>query len=33
MLLGAAACVFLRMMAIYRGWRVPVARWDEDASK
>jgi uncharacterized membrane protein YeiH len=32
-LLGAAACVFLRMMAIYRGWRVPVARWDENASK
>jgi len=27
MLLGAAACVFLRFMAIYRGWRVPSAPW------
>jgi uncharacterized membrane protein YeiH len=27
MLLGAAACIFLRLMAIYRGWRVPVASW------
>jgi uncharacterized membrane protein YeiH len=27
MLLGAAACIALRMMAIYRGWRAPVARW------
>jgi len=27
MLLGTAACIFLRMMAIYRGWRVPVAQW------
>lgn len=26
MLLGAAACIFLRIMAIYRGWKVPVAR-------
>jgi uncharacterized membrane protein YeiH len=26
MLAGAAACIFLRMMAIYRGWRAPVAR-------
>jgi uncharacterized membrane protein YeiH len=25
-LLGAAACIFLRLMAIYRGWRAPVAR-------
>ena len=24
MLFGAAACVFLRLMAIYRGWRFPV---------
>lgn len=32
MLLGAAACVFLRMMAIYRGWRVPVAQWRADGS-
>jgi hypothetical protein len=27
MLVGAAACLFLRLMAIYRGWRIPVARW------
>ncbi|HET6606140.1 MAG TPA: trimeric intracellular cation channel family protein [Rhodopila sp.] len=27
MLLGAAICVFLRLMAIYRGWRAPVPRW------
>lgn len=25
MLLGAAVCIFLRLMAIYRGWRAPVA--------
>ncbi len=24
---GVAICVFLRVMAIYRGWRVPVSRW------
>lgn len=28
MLLGAGVCIFLRMMAMYRGWHVPVARWD-----
>ena len=27
MLLGGGICVFLRLMAIYRGWRAPVARW------
>lgn len=27
MLLGAACCVFLRLMAIHRGWRVPSAPW------
>ena len=32
MLLGAAACVFLRLMAIYRGWRLPVASWRADGS-
>jgi len=26
MLAGAGACIFLRLMAIYRGWRAPVAR-------
>lgn len=26
-LAGAAACVFLRLMAIYRGWRLPSPRW------
>lgn len=25
-LIGAAACLFLRLMAIYRNWRAPVAR-------
>ena len=30
MLLGAAVCIFLRLMAIYRGWRAPVARWGDD---
>lgn len=28
MLLGAAVCVLLRMMAIFFGWRAPVARGD-----
>lgn len=28
--LGAAACVFLRLMAIYRGWQLPAARWPAD---
>lgn len=27
MLLGGTICVFLRLMAIYRGWRAPVAQW------
>jgi uncharacterized membrane protein YeiH len=27
MLLGAAVCIFMRLMAIYRGWRAPMARW------
>jgi uncharacterized membrane protein YeiH len=30
MLLGAAVCIFLRLMAIYRGWRAPAARWSDD---
>ena len=30
MLLGAAVCIFLRLMAIYYGWRAPVARWSDD---
>jgi uncharacterized membrane protein YeiH len=29
MLSGAAVCIFLRLMAIYRGWRAPVARWGD----
>ena len=29
----AAVCVFLRLMAIYRGWRVPVARWRPDDTR
>ncbi|MGC2778243.1 MAG: trimeric intracellular cation channel family protein [Bradyrhizobium sp.] len=32
MLLGAAICIFLRLMAIYRDWSAPVARWDGDKS-
>jgi uncharacterized membrane protein YeiH len=31
MLAGAAACIFLRIMAIYRGWRAPVARQPADS--
>ena len=27
MLAGAALCIFLRLMAIFYGWRAPVARW------
>lgn len=27
MLLGAAVCIILRMMAIFRGWKAPVSRW------
>jgi uncharacterized membrane protein YeiH len=30
MLLGAAVCIFLRLMAIYHSWRAPVARWSND---
>ncbi len=30
MLFGAALCIFLRLMAIYRGWRAPAARWSND---
>jgi uncharacterized membrane protein YeiH len=26
-LLGAGLCVFLRLMAIYRGWRAPIGPW------
>jgi uncharacterized membrane protein YeiH len=32
MLLGAFVCIFLRIMAIYRGWRVPIAHWHGDES-
>ena len=30
MLLGAAVCIFLRLMAIYYNWRAPVARCSND---
>lgn len=33
MLLGAAVCIFLRMMALYRGWRAPLARWGGDPDR
>ncbi len=29
MLLGTATCILLRMMAMFFGWRAPVARWSE----
>ncbi len=32
MLLGGGICVFLRLMAIYRGWRAPVAPWGGNGS-
>lgn len=32
-LLGAAVCIWLRMMAIFRGWRAPVARWGGEADR
>ncbi len=32
MLLGGVICVFLRLMAIYRGWRAPVAPWGGNGS-
>jgi uncharacterized membrane protein YeiH len=31
--IGAAACGFLRLMAIYRGWRAPVAPWGGPLAK
>jgi uncharacterized membrane protein YeiH len=30
MLAGAALCIFLRVMAIFFGWRAPVAPWKAD---
>jgi uncharacterized membrane protein YeiH len=33
MLIGAAVCIFMRVMAIYRGWRVPVAHWRADGNE
>src|ERR1700736_6301518 len=30
MLMGAAVCIFLRLMAIFYSWRAPVARWSDD---
>lgn len=30
MLLGAAFCIFLRVMALFHGWRAPVSRWSGD---
>ena len=32
MLAGAAVCLFLRLMAIFRGWGFPVANWRDDGS-
>src|SRR6185312_10311342 len=33
MLLGAAACIFLRLMAIYRGWQAPIAHTGTDKGR
>lgn len=33
MLAGFAVCIFLRLMAIYRGWQAPAARWTNDAGR
>ena len=30
MLAGAALCIFVRVMAIFFGWRAPVAPWRDD---
>jgi uncharacterized membrane protein YeiH len=30
MLFGAGCCLFLRIMAIWRGWQIPVANWRDD---
>jgi uncharacterized membrane protein YeiH len=30
MLLGAAFCIFLRIMALFHGWRAPLSRWSGD---
>jgi uncharacterized membrane protein YeiH len=30
MLLGAAFCIFLRIMALFYGWRAPLSRWSGD---
>jgi len=30
MLAGAVLCIFLRVMAIFRGWRAPLAPWKTD---
>jgi uncharacterized membrane protein YeiH len=32
-LFGAGLCLFLRLMSIYRGWRLPVARANSEYSK
>lgn len=32
-LVGAALCIWLRVMAIFYGWRAPVARWGGDADR
>lgn len=32
-LFGAALCLFLRLMSLYRGWRLPVGRLSGESSK
>ncbi len=31
MVLGAVVCIALRLMAIYRGWRAPIAQWNDNS--
>jgi len=30
---GAALCFFLRLMALYRGWKLPIAATNSESSK
>jgi uncharacterized membrane protein YeiH len=32
-LFGAALCLFLRLMAVYRGWHLPVAGGNSKSSR
>jgi uncharacterized membrane protein YeiH len=30
MLIGASFCIFLRVMALFHGWRAPISRWSRN---